>query len=236
MTRIHFGAASLALIVGSIFIASTVQASVTQGNVSPSKANGSFIPGSGIPGANFTIDTGANGEQASISFHDRNSVNPVPSVGNVYFVPAGNDPNNANRTAWNVDFQFTPQPGKTTSDYTYQVQFDIDPGVGTTNYVNVDPITLGDSVFTNPGGGAWSDNTTTGVVANSENYKFSFLAGPTFANSAPGEYQVNAIMTPIGGGPPVAEATAYAVVPEPASLGLVLLGAAGLLVRRPRRA
>ena len=201
--------------------------------VSPSKANGTFIPGSGIPGQFWVAS--ANGAQVAIAAHDRNSTTPVPISGNTFFVPAGNDPGNANRSAWNVDFQFTPAAGKVQADYTYEVQFDTDPAFGATSFVTVDPISLGDSVFTNPGGGAWSDNTTPFVIANSENYKFAFLAGPTFTNPDPGQYEIRATLRNASDASVAAATTAFVVVPEPASLSVLGIAGLGLLARRRSR-
>src|SRR5262249_47819684 len=160
---------------------------------------------------------GQGGAQVAIAAHDRNSTTAVPTNGSdTFYVPAGNDPNNSARTAWNLDFQFTPAAGKTQSDYTYQVQADTDPGFGSTNFVTFDPSALGDSVFTNPANGSWSDNTTPFVIANSENYKFGFLAGSTFANSDPGQYEIRATLFNASDNSVAGTTTAFVVVPEPA--------------------
>jgi hypothetical protein len=201
--------------------------------VSPSKANGTFIPGSGIPGQ-FWVEAAAGGAQVALAAHNRNSTAPVPLSGNTFYVQAGNDPGNATRAAWNADFQFTPAAGKVQSDYTYEVQWDIDPAFGATNFVTMDAIALGDSVFTNPGGGAWSD-TTPFVIANSENYKFGFLAGPTFTNPDPGQYEIRATLRNSSDNSLVATNSAFVVVPEPASASLLGLAGVGLLARRRRR-
>jgi PEP-CTERM motif len=201
--------------------------------VDPTKANGTFIPGNGIP-SQFLVNS-ANGAQVAIAAHDRQSVTAVPTNGvNTFYVPAGNDPTNSGRTAWNLDFQFTPAAGKVQSDYTYQVQADIDPGFGSTNFMTFDPIGLGDSVFTNPGGGAWSNNTTPFVIANSENYKFGFLAGSGFTNPDPGQYEIRATLFNAADNSVADTVTGFVVVPEPASLGLLGVVGFGAMARRRR--
>jgi hypothetical protein len=224
-----------AAVASLLFITHAATATlITQ--VDPSKANGTFIPGSGIPGQ-FAVNS-ANGAQVAIAAHDRNSVTAVPNNGvDTFIVPAGNDPFNAARTAWNLDFQFTPAAGKVQSDYTYQLQADIDPGLATTNFVTLNPIDFGDSVVTNPGGGAWSNNTTPFVIANSENYKFATFAGSGFTNPELGRYEIRATLFNASDNSVADTATAFVqVVPEPASLG-VLGGivALGMLRRRNRR-
>lgn len=225
--------------------ANVASAAITFGSVTPTKANGDFIPGSGIPSDRFTIDTALTGESVALKARDRSNGEPLFSVGSVYTVSPGNDPSNPNRSAWNFDFQFSPGAGSTAvpSDYTYELKVDIDPAVGVTNFVTI-PVppsnTLapaGDSFFANPGGGAWSSNTTPFVIANSENYKFGFLAGPTFTNPSFGEYDIqftarNAITNAV-----VAQSNiqVVAAIPEPATLGVLGLATIGLLARRRRR-
>jgi hypothetical protein len=86
--------------------------------VSPTKANGTFIPGTGIPNQ-FLVTTAGTGEKIAMAAHNRQSVTAVPNDGiNTFYVQAGNDPTNSARSAWNLDFQFTPTPAKVLADYT----------------------------------------------------------------------------------------------------------------------
>ena len=115
--------------LAAISLASVASAGVI-GSTTPTKTNGQFIPGTGIAANNFWIETAGTGEQAALKARDRNTSQPISIVGNKFYVPTGNDPFNAARTAWNFDFQFTPIAGKTASDYTYEIQADINPAVG----------------------------------------------------------------------------------------------------------
>lgn len=242
------------VVVGAalVFVGASAQAAVTFGSVSPLKANGDFIPGTGIPGGQFTIETAATGEQVALRARDRATGFPLAQFGNRYIVSAGNDPSNANRAAWNFDFQFTPIAGKTASDYTYEIQTDIDPAYGVANFVttavpgSVQAVPMGDSYYPNGTGGSisagptysynglWSDATTPFVIANSQNYKFSNLAGPTFANSDPGEYELRFTVRDAVSGDVVATVTAFAEVPEPGCVSVLGAGAVAGLARRRR--
>ena len=237
---------------------SSSQAVLTFGDVAPTKGNVStdFIPGTGINENQFTKETAVTGETVAIKARNRDTGNPIAVVGNRYFVSPGNDPSNAARAAWNFDFQFTPIVGKVASDYTYEVQADIDPGFGTTNFVTIAVpnsivnAPMGDSFFPNGTGGSvsgpgaysyngpWSEPITPFVIANSQNYKFSFLAGSGFTNPDPGEYELHFTARDAVSNNTVASVTAFAVVPEPASAGLIGVGVFGLLgvLGRRRRA
>jgi hypothetical protein len=241
-------------IVGAafVFVGTSAQAAVSFGNVSPTKANGDFIPGTGIPAGQFTIETAATGEQAALKVRDRATGVPLGQLGNRYYVSAGNDPTNVNRAAWNFDFQFTPIAGKSASDYTYEIQADLDPTFGVANFVtlavpgSVQAAPMGDSYYPNGTGGSisggptysynglWSDATTPFVIANSQNYKFAHFAGPTFANADPGEYEIRFTVRDAVSGNTVATVTAFAEVPEPAGVGVLGVGAIAGLARRRR--
>jgi hypothetical protein len=227
------------------------------GNVSPTKSpSGAFIPGSGIPADNFTTDTALSGESVALKARDRNTGEALLVVGNHYLVSAGADPSNAARAAWNFDFQFSPgvAGNPNPAAYTYQIEADTNPALGVANFVtlsvpsSVAAAPMGDSYYPNGTGGniggtiasptysytgAWSDATPY-VIANSQNYTFAHFAGPSFTNAGPAEYEIR--FTAFSGATPVATTTIYAdVVPEPASLGLIGIGASALLLRRGRR-
>jgi hypothetical protein len=239
--------------LAAISLASVASAGVI-GGVSPTKSNGDFIAGSGIAADNFWIETAGTGEQAALKARDRNSSQPISIVGNKFFVPTGNDPNNANRTAWNFDFQFTPIAGKSASDYTYEIQADTKPAVGVATFTtvavpgSVQAVPIGDSYYPNGTGGSisagptysyngsWSSASPSFVIANSQNYTFGHLAGSGFTNSAYAEYDINFIVRDASTNDIVVQSSIVAAVPEPTGIALLGLGAGALLLRRRSRA
>lgn len=241
------------------FLTSSASAAISFGDSSPTKSNANtdFIPGSGIPENQFTIDTAGTGERVFLKARNRASGVPLAQAGNVYTVSNGMA--TATRAAFQFEFQFSPIAGKLPSDYLYEIQADLDPAVGATNFavVNVPNSVqfaqpMGDSYYPNGSGGSitgtdaspvysytagWSDVTTPFVIANSQNYNFGHLAGAGFTNPGPAEYEIRAILKESVGGATIATSTILVnVVPEPATAGLLaLLSAPTLLARRSRR-
>lgn len=236
----------------ALVCASAMASSSPAANVTPTKSGGDFIAGSGIPADNFTISTALTGESVALKGRLRDTGQPLSQSGNVYYVPAGLSVLSPPNPAWAFDYQFSPgTAGQTAESYLLTLQIDFDPGIGTTDYATIplpvadadaDPTNSwddGDGFFLNPGSGAWSDDVTPFVVSNSGHLGFNFWTLPPFNKSydpnVTGEYQINLTVADALG--TLASSTIFVnVVPEPATLGLVLMsglfGAAVYLRRR----
>lgn len=156
-------------------------------DVEPSKANGTFIAGSGIPGDNFMGDVGDIG--VYIKARARSNGEPIAVHGNTYIVLDGPAPSSASPW-WSFDFQFSPDLADTIGgqNYNLSLQLDLD-GSFSTSYAAVSmpmfdsdasPLNSwddNDGYFVNPGGGAWSEDTTAYVHSQSWHAGFSFLNG-----------------------------------------------------------
>ena len=170
----------------------------------------------------------------------------------------GPSANNPARPQLVFDYQFDPGTG-VGSDQNYVLQLDIDynPAFGAADFATVKlPIhaTPGngwdstDGYFlngqtnsnTSPTAHAWNDASVAYVVSNTSNLSFApqslsaaAIAFP-YNSSATGEYELRITAFAADGTTQLAESTAFAVVPEPASLSLLGLGASALLARRRR--
>ena len=210
--------------------------------VAPAKANGDFISGTGIPGDNFTSDTAGTGEAVFLKARSRDSGQPLAQVGNRYFVLTGSASDNVNPW-WAFDYQFSPT-STPLANYNLRLDVDFDPAVGVADFKTIslpifdgdaDPTNSwddGDGHFTNPGSGAWTDNTTPYVISNSWHLAFTFwpLVGPstlTYDRSLPGEYEIR--LTALDGVTELASTTIFAeaVVPEASQLCMLGLTLAG---------
>ncbi len=221
-------------------------AAAEAGTVPVTKSNGDFISGSGIPADDFTVATNArSGESVALKARGRDTGQPISLSGTTYTVLAGSDLS-GNNPWWFFDWQFTPGTSATSStNYGLKLEVDFDPTAGT-SFVVLDFPVLGvwdttDGFFTNPGGGAWSDDTVPYVYSQSWQLEYAFW-GQSFDRDAPGTYQIRLSAYDLSTGEAYAstEITAQVVavpLPPAAWLGLSLLGGlAGVGRLRRRRA
>lgn len=203
--------------------------------VAPTKANGDFIAGTGIPGDNFTVATGATGEQVALKARNRATGQPLLQSGSTYYVSPGLTGASPTLT---FDYQFTPG---SLPNYGLKLDVDFDPGAGT-NFATIDQLVLGgwstapfnDGFFLNPGGGAWSDNAPLYVYSQSWNLGYTFWStvfGKSYDPNAPGTYEI--VLTaydPNTSAVLSTSAITAVVVPLPPSAwaGLALLGGLGV--------
>lgn len=217
-----------ALALGSAGLASADTVPVT-------KSNGDFVPGTGILADNFTISTGTGRESVALKARDRDTGQPLSISGTTYAVSPGLSTDAPGQTQFRFDFQFTPGAA---SNYWLQLMIDFDPTAGQ-DFVTLEGLVFGywngggDSYLTNPGSGAWSDNTTPYLVANSSRLDFAFWSsyyGKSYDPNAPGTYDLvfSAYSAdPTNGGALLSSVSITAqVVPLPAAFwpGLAMLG------------
>lgn len=207
----------------------------TAATVSPTKANGDYIAGTGIPANNFTVSTGATGEQVALKARNRATGQPLLQSGTTYYVSPGLTGASPTLT---FDYQFTPG---SLANYGLKLDVDFDPGAGT-DFATIDQLVVGgwslppfnDGFFANPGGGAWSDNTTPYVYSQSWNLGYTFWStvfGKSYNPNVPGTYEfVLTAYDPTTSAVLSSSAITAVVVPLPPSAwaGLALLGGLGI--------
>lgn len=208
-----------------LLIAGAAQAVPSYGNIT---APG-VVFGTGNPQGNFTIDT-TNGLELALRAKNYGGA-AIDGSSGVYHTAPGlvaGRPVNSPRALWN--YEFTINTGDLTlSDYTFRLGVDHDASVGVA-YSFVNPLTY------------FPDNQpfgSTTVAQNSENLVFAFPGGP-FNIFAAGTY--NFVLQAFRAGEQtfadsdvLSSVTAVVQVPEPASLGLLGLGLAGLFAARKRK-
>jgi hypothetical protein len=223
--------------------------------------NNDLISGNGNQIDNFQQATG-NGATVSIKPRNRDIAfggEPTAIVGgDHYIVQAGQSANNPARPQLVFDYQFDPGTGVGSGqNYVLQLDIDYDPAIGASDFATVKlPIhgAVGsawdstDGYFlngqtnsnTSPTAHAWNDGSVAYVVSNTSNLSFLPQSGSQAAidhpynSSASGEYELRITAFAEDGVTQLASATAFAVVPEPATVGVLGLLGCGALARRRR--
>ena len=221
-----------------------------------------FISGDGNPIGGFAQDSVAPGlvpaNTVSVALRPRSrDIGPMGSPDiistNRYSVAPGFSSSNPSVTNLVIDYQFDPGVDAVTN-YVLRLSLDFNPAVGNTDAADFvvfempifgDANTAGwdgtDGYFTQTtaGAGVFSDTTVPYVISNTTRQDFGFfstLFGKSYDPNALGEYEyrLEAFLPAVNGvlGAPIADITAFAVVPEPASLGLIGVAGLGLLRRR----
>jgi hypothetical protein len=172
---------------------------------------------------------------------------------NRYKVQAGFSSTNPAVTNLSIDFQFDPGVNANTN-YVLRQSIDFDPAVGATDFAVITlPIFDADGLpdatpdswretdgyfTTNGGGGPWNDQTVPYVISNSTRQDFAFWSGvfgKSYDPNALGEYEYRLEALDPSGMIVLADVVAFAeVVPEPATLCLLGVGAIGSLLVRCR--
>lgn len=217
-----------------------------------------FISGDGILINGFVQDSlspvaSENTISVALKARDRDTGQANGIVNNVYYVDPGYSSTTPAITNLAIDFQFDPGINSGSPNYVLRQSIDFDPAVGSTDFAvitlpiydadgipdaTLDSWAETDGYFTNPGAGAWSDDTVPYVISNSTRMDFSFWSGvfgKSYDPNALGEYELRLEVLDPTATSVLASSTALAVVPEPSAIGLLGVGAIALLSRRPRR-
>ena len=161
----------------------------------------------------------------------------IDSSSNLYDLPAGPQVSSPSHAAWNYEFSIDLDPNGVGTLTMAGIDASLTiTDLTTSATATIDPLTyFPDNSAFGPSGKESPQQSTDWGAQNSENPKFaSFPLASGYNENAPDLYQFTLTVTNAAHTSTLATDTimAQVVTPEPASLGLIALGAAALILRR----
>lgn len=135
--------------------------------------------GSGNTTNNYDVFVNhAKNIELGLKVHVRGGADIAPATDGTYDVPAGSDPSNANRAAWNFDYSINTgvENGHKTLD-AFDFRITITSGEGEVGVFNLQHLGAGNTPFLNSVGAGFADEDGTNpqIAQNSVNLGFGFM-------------------------------------------------------------